>query len=241
MFSHEGFTFSGDFPAECQEKSVPASLKTLVSLILNGVSLKEQAHTESQPCLTVCQTILFNSKKRSSKFERHARTREPPLPIYIGFSIHSLTRCKTLITKLYQVGLSASYDRIMDIKDWLATAMSQRFTDDGCVAPACLKKGLFSVAALDNIDHNPSSTTAASSFHGTGISMFQCATESNPGQSRPPITIPLNTRSTQSLPDSYAVVPAVELKTTSTSVPARVLSEFGNSLDENKARESEWV
>jgi hypothetical protein len=241
MFSHKGFKFSGAFSVECQEKSVPASLKTLVSLILNGVSLKEQAHTESQPCLTVCQTILFNAKKRSFNFERHAREREPPLPIYIGFSIHSLTRCKTLITKLYQLGLSASYDRVMEIQDWLATSMSQRFTDDGCVAPASLRKGVFSVGALDNIDHNPSSTTATSSFHGTGISIFQCATDSNPGQSRPPITIPPTGCPTQSLPDSYAVVPPIELKTTSISVPARVLSETDNTLDRNKAQESKWA
>ena len=65
-----------------------------------------------------------------------------------------------------------SYDRLMEIKDWLATAVSKRFKEDGCVSLACLKKGLFSVEALDNLDHNPSSTTATSSFHGTGISVF---------------------------------------------------------------------
>ncbi len=129
----------------------------------------------------------------------------------------------------------------MEIQDWLATSMSQRFTDDGCVAPASLRKGVFSVGALDNIDHNPSSTTATSSFHGTGISIFQCATDSNPGQSRPPITIPPTGCPTQSLPDSYAVVPPIELKTTSISVPARVLSETDNTLDRNKAQESKWA
>ena len=41
FFSNRGFSFSGTFSQELRETSVPASLKTLVSMILNGVSLKE--------------------------------------------------------------------------------------------------------------------------------------------------------------------------------------------------------
>ena len=36
-------------------------------------------------------------------------------------------------------------------------------------------------AAVDNIDHNPSSKAAEESFHGTGILLFQHPTESNHG------------------------------------------------------------
>ena len=42
----------------------------------------------------------------------------------------------------------------------------------GCSAPN-LRKTLFTTSAYDNINHNPSSTTAKESFHGTGISVFQ--------------------------------------------------------------------
>ena len=241
MFSHKGFNFTGSFPLECQENSVPASLKSLISMTLNGINLKDQEHRESQPCLTICQTILFNTKKRTSSSLRHSAMREPPLPIYIGFNIHSLTRCKTLIAKLYQLGLSVSYDRVMEIEDWLATAVTERYKEDGCVSPACLKKGLFSVGALDNLDHNPSSTTATSSFHGTGISIFQFPTESNPGQSQPPITVPPSGTDRHSLPDSYALVPPTELKTTSTSVPERSLQQVEGSLEEGKSKEKDWV
>lgn len=45
--------------------------------------------------------------------------------------------------------------------------------EDGVVCPAVLQKGLFTTSAVDNIDHNPSATTTTSSFHGTGISIFQ--------------------------------------------------------------------
>lgn len=75
-----------------------------------------------------------------------------------------------------------SYQRIIELEDMLATSISERFEMEGCVVPACLRKGIFTIGALDNIDHNPSSTTAASSFHGTGISVFQLPTTNNPGE-----------------------------------------------------------
>ena len=40
------------------------------------------------------------------------------------------------------------------------------------MVPTQLRRGLFTAGALDNLDHNPSSTSAKDSFHGTGISLF---------------------------------------------------------------------
>ena len=50
--------------------------------------------------------------------------------------------------------------------------------------PPVLRKGLFTVAAGDNIDHNLSSSTAKSSFHGTAISLMQFPTDDHPGIER---------------------------------------------------------
>ena len=47
----------------------------------------------------------------------------------------------------------------------------------GVVCPPTLKDGLFTVTAIDNIDHDPSSSTSQTSFHGTSISIFQCPEE----------------------------------------------------------------
>ena len=63
----------------------------------------------------------------------------------------------------------------------MANAICMRFEDEGVVCPSHLRKSLFTVGALDNIDHNLSSTTAQGSFHGTGISVFQFPTASNSG------------------------------------------------------------
>lgn len=63
IFNHQCFNFAGCFPPGCQEDSLPSSLKSLVSLISNGTSLKDQDRHESQASLTIGQLILFNIKK----------------------------------------------------------------------------------------------------------------------------------------------------------------------------------
>ena len=37
IINHDAFKFEGSFPENCQETSLPSSLKTLISLIFNGV------------------------------------------------------------------------------------------------------------------------------------------------------------------------------------------------------------
>ena len=46
---------------------------------------------------------------------------------------------------------------------------------NGLVCPVYLKKNVLTTAAIDNLDHNPSSATAEYSFHGTTISVSQNA------------------------------------------------------------------
>ena len=73
---------------------------------------------------------------------------------------------------LQHLGLSISYDRVLEVENELATAVCQDFEKKGDVVTAQLRKGLFTIGALDNVDNNTSSTTAKGSFHGTSISLF---------------------------------------------------------------------
>ena len=77
------------------------------------------------------------------------------------------------MNNLYRMGVSVSYDRVLEIESSIATAVCKRVEEENLVCPANLRNGLVTVGALDNIDYNPSSTTAQCSFHGTGISIFQ--------------------------------------------------------------------
>ena len=99
--------------------------------------------------------------------------------------------------------------------------MSQ-FTEENVVCPVDLNKNIFTTAAVDNIDHNPSSATAQGSFHGTAILLFQHTTSDNEGTSRDLLVdfdSVKNERKLLSLPDEYANVLPVAAVTQDPAVP----------------------
>ena len=112
---------------------------------------------ESQSCLSITQTIIFNCKKGKSSGvkHRHSLNLEPPLPLHIGLSIHTKSRSKKLITELYELGLCVSYDRILQLENKLTTSICEHTREIGLVCPIQLHHKLFTVGALDNIDQVP--------------------------------------------------------------------------------------
>ena len=99
----------------------------------------------------------------------HQNTRETPLLIYVGLVVHARTRKCDFIVDL---GLSISYDRVMEICTTISNHVCNYYQQNEVVCPPNLLEGLFTTAAIDNIDHNPSSTTATDALHVTGISLF---------------------------------------------------------------------
>ncbi|KAG1695324.1 hypothetical protein GQR58_006635 [Nymphon striatum] len=232
--------FTGSFKHNCQEESVPTSLKSLISMLLNGPNVTGQDETETQACLTISQLIHFNAKNKApvAKKSRHSKQCEPPLPLYVGLHVHTLTRSKNLVNSLCMLGISVSYDRIIELGDLLSDAVCKRFGEEGLVCPSQLRKGLFTVGALDNIDYNPSSTTAKDSFHGTGISIFQFPTATNPGKCSYPIVVQSKVSSSEySLPESYTTVPAVDCKISQLTVPEATITEIEGNLEGAKTEE----
>ena len=101
----------------------------------------------------------------------------------------------------------------------LTQNLCKEFREENIVCPPSLHKGLYTVAATDNIDHNPSSTTATGSLHGTAISIMQHVTIENPGETRE-IHFHIGPFENEpSLPDDFAIVPAVSLNHADVSVP----------------------
>ena len=75
---------------------------------------------------------------------------------------------------------------------------------------------------MDNIDHNPPSTSAKASFHGTGISLFQNFEQDDEGYDRHAYcgSFDTNTRQLLQLHTSYACVPPAWLPTDTPAVPS---------------------
>ena len=179
MFEHDEF-FDGDLSQDRQKQSVPRHLLLLLGLILEDCNDSTISNAIADISLKLAQLVRFNAvkRKRSGDAIRHTKNNEPPLPVMVGLSIHSKTREKRLIEDLYSKGLSISYDRVIEIEDNITKRLCNKYNEEGVVCPPALEPGLFTCAAIDNIDHNPSSSTSKTSYHGTSISIFQYPTES---------------------------------------------------------------
>ena len=98
--------------------------------------------------------------------------------------VHARTRKQhDLIDTLFDLGLSISYDRVLEVSTTMKNHVCEQYYRDNVICPPNLRQGLFTTAAMDNIDHNPSST-ATESYHGTGISLFQHPSLHNQGHDR---------------------------------------------------------
>ena len=213
-------SFNGTFEPECQRNAIPASLKTLISMIIKGPTTKIDP-ADSQVCLTVSQLVVFNSVSRvrdrpdSTGSTHHIRARECPLPIYAALKIHGTTRDKSLIETFYKLGICISYDRLLSISTEITNSVIGRYEREGVVCPSKLREGLFTTAAVDNIDHNPSSISAHDSFHGTAISLVQHPTTEERGNDRATDVFDPTKSSTSKkiaqLPSSYSEVSPVAL------------------------------
>ena len=134
IFSHLISPFTGTFDIDCQTKSIPPSLTSMISLLLYGSAYSGEI---TQEVLTISQLIMFNTKaKNRSSIHRHSKTLEMPLPIYIGFQLHSEFRCSSVIQKYHKLGISVSYNRILEIEKDLLRASCTQYNNEGWSAPA---------------------------------------------------------------------------------------------------------
>ena len=121
----------------------------------------------SQACLTAAQIILFNTKKDQPKAKsRHSLDREPPLPVYLGLNVHSLTRSKKLIDQLHDLHIGISYDRVIQLEKLISHSMCHQFLSDNIVCPSHLLRGIGVSGALDNIDRQVQSGPSSKAIFG---------------------------------------------------------------------------
>ncbi|CAH1789289.1 unnamed protein product, partial [Owenia fusiformis] len=211
------YSFDDSFPEGCQNNVVPDTLTALVNMIIDGSSIKECTSESSQCSLSIAQLLMFNSvthKRRNigGNVNRRDKRCETPIPLYVGISVYQKTRKRELVDKLYQLGLSVSYNRVQDISVQQSNKICQHFESIEAVCPPQLKMNLFTTGAVDNLDHNQSSTIATNSFHGTGISLFQHPDGMNQGIQQQVTPIAEKTKDLKPLPEYYKTVPPTVLK-----------------------------
>ena len=132
------------------------------------------------------QILMYKARKRKQKEDsassQQSLKREPPVPLYVGLNIHTLTRNKGIVDRFEKLGLSVPCDRVLQVERVLAQNLCKQFREENIVCLPSLHKELYTVAVIDNIDHNPSSTTATGSLHGTAIIIMQHVKMENPSE-----------------------------------------------------------
>lgn len=243
------YSFDGSFKQTSEQDAVPQSLMALVNMILDGPSIKHQSQVvtaSTRAALSISQLLIFNSVKyvRDADSSRHKRDRETPLPLYLALKIHAVTRKRTLIDAFFSLGMCVSYDRLLHLTSDIGNGVCERFTIDGVVCPPKMRSGLFTMAAVDNIDYNPSSATAKDSFHGTGISLMQHPSHEFAGHDRGVAVInqtPSSAKTVAPLPQKYTSVLPAAFKTKEFNVPAVQGPVRPTDLHvATKATEAEW-
>ena len=89
-----------------------------------------------------------------------------------------------MIENFEQLGISITYDLVLQVESLLRRNLREQFKEDNIACPPQLRKGIFAVGTIDNLDHNHSSTTAQGSFYDTAENIIQHPTIENPGEIR---------------------------------------------------------
>ncbi|KAK3926446.1 BRISC and BRCA1-A complex member 2, partial [Frankliniella fusca] len=183
--SETHMSFPGNFGVSCEERSVPPSLLSAVTMLLYGFKFRQNCGA-TRPALTISQLIMTNFRETMPRGEivRHDIKRETPLPLYLALHAYGYSRDRAMIDELHRLGLSVSHNRIMEITSQFCRMVVQRAEEEGVLCPGNLKKNCLTILALYNLDFKARSTTSGPEFHGTGISIFQLPTVSDKGQTR---------------------------------------------------------
>lgn len=219
-----------------RENTVPPVLLNFFTMLLEGPC--EGSHISCEAALSLSQLVKFNAVRHrrhpaadpsSGRVTvRHTVGSETPLPIYIGLMLHSASRKKKYIKKCHKLGLCISYDRVMQITNKTANTLCSEYRSQNVVCPPSMQCNLFTVAAADNIDHNLSSSTAQSSFHGTAISLMQFPNTDGVSISHMQCTCILETASDASsdilLPTSYTEIEPCILPSKDAVIPPKHVS-----------------
>ena len=183
-------TFDRTFNDNIQKNFIPHSLKSFADQVLQEIKINTSHKGLEQSTLTIPQLITQSTVKHIrqnvpiTNITHLSKSRERPVAIYTGMLLHATTRKKSLIEKFHKLGICVSYNRVLELSTTLGKNVLSHYNSTNIVCLPALKGGVFTSATLDNIDHNPGSTTAEGSFHGTGIPLFQHPTPENSGEHR---------------------------------------------------------
>ena len=102
--------------------------------------------------------------------------------------------------------MSISYDRLLDIRGGICEKICEEYEENDQVCPESEQDGVFISTAVDNLDHNKTSTESETSIHVTTLSVFQHLTLSMPSKYKTFDLKPQKNRKKGQLPQNYTEI-----------------------------------
>ena len=126
----------------------------------------------------VCRRFFCLSVYRRDKFQtllqKCYRTRELPLQVGVGLTLHRQTRSAKLVNFCSQIGISINYDRVKRIENNIAeTVIAHMENTDGIYIPPDLEPNMFTHFATDNLDFNEDTPDGKRNLHATVLVAYQ--------------------------------------------------------------------
>ena len=156
----EANSFAGSFKEACQQEAVPPVLRAVVDMVLHGPNIKIQIDgCSTRAASSIAQLLKFNGVKHRQQQKRstspagtkmqehppvrHATSQEAPVPMYIGLMLHAEIRKRGLLDKLFNLGLSISYDLVLRLSAEMGNRACQLFQTEQVVCLPAMRDSVF--------------------------------------------------------------------------------------------------
>lgn len=124
------------------------------------------------------QTTRQASTKNAAYFRN---SRETPLNVGVGLTLHSSTRNKQLVELLHKLGIPIDYSRVLRLETQIATSVLKNIKNNsGVYIPSDIILGRFIHCAADNIDFMEDTPDRERTFHGTIMTIYQTKNADEP-------------------------------------------------------------
>lgn len=131
----------------------------------------------SQIMMSNCLSRRQVENKLSTQFYH---TRELPLQVAMGLTIHGSTRSQFLVNLVHSIGCSIDYRHVLKLETQIAASVLKRIQENnGVYIPPDIAPNRFIHCAVDNLDFSEDTADGRRTLHGTVITVYQIKKESD--------------------------------------------------------------
>ena len=186
--------FHGDITDEALCQYVPSELYCFFRWLISGPQYElckdnQKKEVINKKAMNLAQSTMFSclSKRQvmHNKIDGNVRhTRELPLQLAIGITVHRSCRSRKLVDLLNSFSMSVDYKRILRLENQIANQVIRSMNANGGVYyPHNFIEGRHIFFAIDNCDFSEDTPDGKFTLHGTAMAIYQRKFDYDPVES----------------------------------------------------------